>query len=266
METGVYYIVHESSGRTYVGSASRSFDGRWGNHVGLLNKGRHHNRHLQRAWNKYGSGAFRFKRIDRCLPEDCVAKEQEHIDKLVERGVPLYNVCLVAGSTYGREFTDETKAKLSANKKALYADPVRGQAARDAISKRHSGMKYSEESKARLKEVMKNRYADPVNGQAAREIAGSATRGKPCSEELREKISKALTGREFSDVHRQNLSNTWQESREKLAPLDFTCDWCGRCFQSIYVHSKYCSKECYGLAAYQRQKMRRARRGTKRCS
>src|SRR5690606_34420785 len=51
--SGIYEIHCTKSGRRYVGSAV-NFSARWRLHYTQLCAGKHHSRHLQRAWNKYG--------------------------------------------------------------------------------------------------------------------------------------------------------------------------------------------------------------------
>ena len=63
--SGIYAIVNTVNGKRYVGSAKR-FRTRWNAHRAALNKGLHHSRHLQSAWNKYGAEAFVFTIIEFC--------------------------------------------------------------------------------------------------------------------------------------------------------------------------------------------------------
>lgn len=57
---GVYTIIHEASGRTYVGEAL-NIRTRWKGHFNSLQAGSHRNYFLQNSWNKYGAEAFKFK-------------------------------------------------------------------------------------------------------------------------------------------------------------------------------------------------------------
>ena len=54
VDSVIYTIVCTANGRLYVGSAL-SFGVRKRIHLSDLNHGRHHSRHLQRAWDKYPS-------------------------------------------------------------------------------------------------------------------------------------------------------------------------------------------------------------------
>lgn len=59
----LYQIIHLQSGFKYIGQTTRPPLKRWREHLYPLRKGRHHNRYLQAAWNKYGEQAFKFEII-----------------------------------------------------------------------------------------------------------------------------------------------------------------------------------------------------------
>jgi hypothetical protein len=54
MASGIYQIRNKANGHRYVGS-SNNIQERWHKHISDLNRNKHHSRHLQNAWNKYGS-------------------------------------------------------------------------------------------------------------------------------------------------------------------------------------------------------------------
>jgi group I intron endonuclease len=58
-QSGIYQILHVPSGKLYLGSAA-DIHQRWRVHRGLLRKGSHHSRILQRGWDKYGAQQFVF--------------------------------------------------------------------------------------------------------------------------------------------------------------------------------------------------------------
>jgi hypothetical protein len=78
---GIYAIIHVATGRRYVGSTG-DVAGRLRAHCKDLRGGRHHCRHLQNAWNKYGEAAFGFEVLEECPCEAKVllAREQAWID------------------------------------------------------------------------------------------------------------------------------------------------------------------------------------------
>ena len=61
---------------------------RWSVHKTYLNRGRHHARLLCAAWALHGESEFVFNVLERCAPEDRIAREQAFMDELQ----PAYNV------------------------------------------------------------------------------------------------------------------------------------------------------------------------------
>jgi group I intron endonuclease len=125
MKTGVYQIRNLKNSKLYIGSASnKGFNDRWGLHLKQLNENSHHSIHLQRAWNKYGADVFAFEILETCDPQQCIEREQYYLDTLLfancndERFKQFgYNICRVAGSSLGRETSDETKRKISQSRR-----------------------------------------------------------------------------------------------------------------------------------------------------
>jgi hypothetical protein len=113
MNTGVYEIVHLATGRRYIGSTSQSFVRRWRLHRIRLRQGKHHNRHLQNAWNAYGPDAFEFRKLVICAPDMVLFYEQLLLDGLK----PEFNHAPTAGSMRGATLTDEHKAKIGAGQR-----------------------------------------------------------------------------------------------------------------------------------------------------
>lgn len=59
---GVYYIKNLTSDKLYIGCTT-DLCNRWSQHKSTLRKNKHHNIHLQRAWNKYGIESFEKKDV-----------------------------------------------------------------------------------------------------------------------------------------------------------------------------------------------------------
>ena len=184
-KTGVYCIRNTLNGKRYVGSTAKSFTKRWNIHKTGLRNGYHHSRHLQAAWNKYGEEAFEFLIIERVAPKGCVAREQFWLDLWKTANQKYgYNISPTAGSTLGREFTEETKEKMRKAKK---------------------GGKLSEEHKRKISEAGLGRK--PSEETRAKLRAGCLTR-PPLSEEARQKISRTLTGYKHTEEARRNMSKS----------------------------------------------------------
>lgn len=112
---GVYCITCTANGKVYIGSTT-NLRKRWQWHRGDLRLNRHHTRHLQFAWNKYGECAFTFAVLE-LVPdhEQLHIREQYWLDQYraydSARG---YNHGKVARAPWmGRQHTQQTKKKLS---------------------------------------------------------------------------------------------------------------------------------------------------------
>lgn len=82
---GVYIIKNKINGKIYVGSTADTFDRRWKNHRKKLREGKHHSKHLQASWNKYGEENFEFKVLEVTEDNQCRKREGYYIS--------LYNSC-----------------------------------------------------------------------------------------------------------------------------------------------------------------------------
>lgn len=56
---GIYEIRNFHNNKVYIGS-SKDIGKRWNEHIGMLKSNKHHSRHLQYAWDKYGEELFKF--------------------------------------------------------------------------------------------------------------------------------------------------------------------------------------------------------------
>lgn len=78
-KSGVYAIRNLRTGRVYIGS-SINLTSRWEGHRNSLQRGDHHNAHLQESWNLDGADAFVFEVIESCLPIEMADRERYWID------------------------------------------------------------------------------------------------------------------------------------------------------------------------------------------
>jgi group I intron endonuclease len=79
VKTGIYCIECVEDKKRYIGSAVH-IRHRWRGHIRLLNLHKHHSRHLQNAWCKYGSNSFTFKIIEECSEEVLREREGYYMD------------------------------------------------------------------------------------------------------------------------------------------------------------------------------------------
>jgi group I intron endonuclease len=121
MARGIYKLINVINDKFYVGSAV-DLKRRKTRHFSELRKGKHNNRHLQAAWNKYGEQAFVFVVIAEVAPEaDLLAAENvwlhAHVGKEycynigVDATAPMQGMAGELSPTWGRK---RTAAELAA--------------------------------------------------------------------------------------------------------------------------------------------------------
>jgi group I intron endonuclease len=219
---GVYVITNTVNGKVYVGSAT-SIYGRCGYHRSYLRRGKHDNRHLQRAWNKYGERSFSFDVLETCEVGNLLSREQCWIDSLdATNGANGYNQSPVAGfAMLGRNHSAESRAKMSASRQgqdtsaatnaAAMANRGRKRSAevRAKISAGHRGKRHSAEHRANIKTThwTKRPDAAEIIARTASKNRGrpSPKRGTKLSEEQKAKISAAHTGKTLTAEHKAKI-------------------------------------------------------------
>jgi group I intron endonuclease len=117
---GVYVIKNLVTRKIYVGS-TKEFWTRLRCHLSDLRRNKHRNRHLQKAWNKYGNEAFVFEILEVVSDlQQLVEVEQTWIDKLQASDERFgYNICPNASSCLGRKFPEEMKQVISERLKGV---------------------------------------------------------------------------------------------------------------------------------------------------
>lgn len=78
--TGVYQITCIVTGKIYIGS-SIHIRFRISKHLSDLRNYKHHNKYLQRSWNKYGESNLKFDVLEECNYKNQLEREQFWIDK-----------------------------------------------------------------------------------------------------------------------------------------------------------------------------------------
>ena len=110
MNQGIYCIKCAHTNKTYVGSAT-NIKKRWWRHRKDLREKKHHNKYLQRAWNKYGEGAFSFDILEWVKSKyNLKTREQYWIDTLnSHHSANGFNECKEAYTTAGRPCSERCK-------------------------------------------------------------------------------------------------------------------------------------------------------------
>ena len=188
----IYAITNIVNDKQYVGQAVIKLK-RWKDHKTSLNVGKHKNRYLQAAYDKYGKDAFVYTVLE-ILPTTLNLDEREQywINKLNTVAPNGYNLNPTAGSARGFKHSEETKLKWSEQRK---------------------GKKRSAEALQNLKDGWKKR--GPVSDQA-KENMRKAQLGKKQSEETKAKRSLKMIGNTNNNGKKRSQP-TSEETREKIS-------------------------------------------------
>jgi len=110
---GIYKIANSVNNKAYIGS-SLSVMRRFCVHRNLLKTGKHYNKHLQSAWNKYKEGAFIFSIVEITTIENLQAREEFHIAAFKSNEPEFgYNKRIDCKTNLGIKASAATKLKLS---------------------------------------------------------------------------------------------------------------------------------------------------------
>lgn len=180
---GIYCIENTLNHKKYIGKAV-DIASRWRTHKCELRKGIHPNRHLQRAWNKYGEHAFYFYVIREVPIEKLAEAEMEEI-KRQRATVNGYNITEGGEGQLGRKLTAEQRAHLSEI----------NQGAKNP----NYGLKRSEETRRKMSESMRGLKHKPLT-EAHKKALSEKLKGrkkpffnKPVLHLETNKIYKSLT-------------------------------------------------------------------------
>ena len=202
--SGIYMIKCATNGDRYIGSAKSLFS-RKSDHWINLRKNKHHNKHLQNVWNKYGEFSFAFEILEFVKDEArLLEREQYWIDKLK----PELNKAIKAESGFlGLKHSKDTLDKLSKAQKERLKSPLLIDKLREAAkaqnARQPNGMKgkhLSDEMKQRLREATLNQFSSPEGRKKHSEGLK-----KWMTQEMRKRISKAKTGKSLSQEHSKKI-------------------------------------------------------------
>lgn len=216
MKSGVYQILNLINGHRYIGSAM-NLERRKIDHWKSLRRSKHHNKYLQNAWNKYGESAFEFRIIGICLIEGLIRIEQHLLDDLK----PEYNISPTAGSPFGVKRSEETRAKMSADRKGrIHHTPE----ARAKLSAALKGRPFTSEHRAKISVALKgNKHASgwkqTPEHRTKISMANQGKKnylGKKHTPETRAKMSAAQKGKIVAPETRAKISATLKTRHASL--------------------------------------------------
>ncbi len=133
---GVYGIRHDASGRIYVGS-SKIVRKRLNQHLRALLAKRHHSRHLQRAWNKYGQGAFTAILLEKVGESKRLDEREQFWMDHFHAYTRNFNSAPKAESTRGYKWTESQKKKIRGYRRGVWT-PDTHKRVSEALKQRHA--------------------------------------------------------------------------------------------------------------------------------
>ena len=225
MSSGIYLITNTLNGRRYVGSAVKP-KARWGQHLYRLRRGRHINRHLQSAYDKYGEAVFVFETLEDGDREFLTSMEQWWMNMLR----PEYNILPTSRSGRGYHHTPDAVSRISAaHKGRTVSAETRARISEALKGKSHPGYKHTAEQNARHSAAMKGRKQTPET-IAKRAAANKGKHGQTKTPEWRAKISASMMGkkinlgRKHSDEIRARMSEakkSWWAAKKAILSSDW---------------------------------------------
>jgi len=193
MSSGIYQIQNTLNDKCYIGSAM-DLQKRWMGHLNDLYHERHHNRYLQRVFDKYGEEAFTFIVLEYVEePETLIEREQYYLNILN----PEYNLAPTAGSQLGMRRTDETRAKMSrAHRGKHLSIETKKKISKSLLgNQRNRNKSHSEETKRKISASMIGKHLSvETKRKLSKAMIGNQNHNKPHSEEAKRKIGDAQRG------------------------------------------------------------------------
>jgi len=175
LKAGIYKITNTANGKVYIGSA-REFKERWKQHKSSLLSGKHHNKHLQGSFDKYGESVFVFEvlEVTKGTTKNRRNIEQKYINEYLDRWEMCYNLDKHTRNPqkHRAKSSEERSKKISEANRKRWADPA---------------------YRKRVSEAMKNSWTQEVREEASKRLSGSGNpmAGRILSSETREKISRS---------------------------------------------------------------------------
>ena len=198
MGSGIYKILNTANGKCYVGSTI-DIDNRFHWHKRHLRRGKHKNKHLQSAWDKYGEAAFVFSVLEFRAEEHRIRREQVWIDRLRSADQAFgYNQAPVAGAVRGFRWSGKSRRKISKIVKDRWETDPEGYG--------NSGKTHSVESRRKMSETrlaLPDEIRCPKRSlETRRKMSEAARRRPPMDKATRRKISKTKQNVPWSDARR----------------------------------------------------------------
>lgn len=192
MNSGIYKLLNSVNDNFYIGSAV-DLKRRKARHFSELRHGKHNNKHLQAAWDRYGEAAFSFIVLEHVSPgpELYAAEDKwmaDHVGKKYCYNIGMAAISPMLGMsgelspTWGYRHTEEARRKIAAAGTGRTRSP-------ESIAKyvaKRKGMPVSDAQKAQISRTL--------SGE------GNFWYGKQRSDEFKQKIRKAIVATDAEGV------------------------------------------------------------------
>ena len=184
MNQGIYKIINVVNNKFYVGSAV-NLRKRKARHFSELRTGKHKNRHLLAAWNKYGEQTFVFVVVEEVEDRALLLEAEnrwlkQHVGKDycynigTDATAPAMGLSGELSPTWGYQHTDEARERIGFHSRGRGHTPE----SREKIRHFLLGKPKSAAVRAKISATLSG--------------AGNPNYGKPRSEEFKAKVSKAI--------------------------------------------------------------------------
>lgn len=184
MNQGIYKIINVVNNKFYVGSAV-NLRKRKSRHFSELRTGKHKNRHLLAAWNKYGEQAFVFAVVEEVEDRALLLEAEnrwlkEHVGKDycynigTDATAPALGMVGELSPTWGYKHTEEAREQIGVHSRGRAHTPE----SREKIRQFLIGKPKSAEIRAKISATLSG--------------AGNPNYGKPRSDGFKAKVSKAI--------------------------------------------------------------------------
>ena len=214
---GIYGIKNTFNGKWYVGStcgnAGRGLEQRLKEHIHFLRCGKHCNRHLQAAWNKYGEEVFAYFVLEQTENDEDILFDRELCWMTELRSVrDGYNIsqnpryCAVPFTEERRQkqgertkelwHNDEYRNKMTVLAKERMSLPENKAIAAIAFNKMWANPEMRKNNIARHRGKKRSEQERKKQSIATLGKPKYKLRGRPLSEKTKQKLSEAMSGRE----------------------------------------------------------------------
>lgn len=176
----IYTITNIINNKIYVGFAIE-FQERILRHVSFLRNNKHHNLHLQNAWNKYGEKSFKFEILEEC-DRDLLASQENYWCNMLNTHNRRYGYNIRPTNPHNNVvFSEETLMKL-----------------KNKIPNR-KGIKLSKETKDKIS-VSKQNISSETKSLISETLKSSYKNGKFLNSKVNTNVICLITGKKFYSI------------------------------------------------------------------